>query len=137
MKFGYYEPLLITLFRINDAFLGALLYWIINELFDRSSQFQFEATLVVFLLILVSFPYIGVYRSWRVLSIKREFIKLFQACCVVFILIFSLSFLFIMPHLFPRKSISLWMLFNRPLHKLAEGDETICLINRATCLQRV
>jgi len=111
MKFTsrYYEPLLITLFRISDGIIGAFLFWLFFLLIYVNEKFHIEAALLIFLLINVSFFYVGIYRSWRTASVFLEFRKIIQGSLLVYFLLFTISYLLEISYFFPRKAIIPWM----------------------------
>ncbi len=105
----YYEPLLITLFRISDGIFGAFLFWLHFIMIYEDKIFNIETSLLIFLIINVSFFYVGIYRSWRTASVFQEFRKIIQGALLVYLLIFAISHLLEISYFFPRKAIIPWM----------------------------
>jgi putative colanic acid biosysnthesis UDP-glucose lipid carrier transferase len=84
----HYEPLLITLFRLSDALLAGLLFYLLSFRVQPCGRYSVEAAVIIILLTMVVFPYTDVYRSWRHSSITDEIKIIALNCFIVFVLFF-------------------------------------------------
>lgn len=104
-----YEPLLITLFRIFDAFLASAFFAISVLVFQDHARFLFTATLLVFLLTMLGFEYGGVYVSWRFSSIYEEVRRLIWNSFMVVIYTILIGFFLRFEDAYSRGAILAWM----------------------------
>ena len=65
-------------------------------------------SIVLFIIILMSFSSVGLYQSWRMGSIYEEFNKLIQGCIIVYLLLFTIIYLLKLSLFFPRRVILSW-----------------------------
>ena len=121
VRIRQYEPLLITLFKVSDGLIGVFLLWVIVFFLGRGSYYA-EISPIIFFTILLSFSSVGVYQSWRMSSIRKEFEKLIQGCIIVYFILFTIIYFLKASSIFPRRVILSWM-FAWP---------TVLLVHRAT-----
>lgn len=108
VRLRQYEPLLITLFKVSDGLIGVFLLWVIVFL-EEGREYYIEVSPIIFFTILLSFSSWGVYQSWRMGSIRKEFGKLIQGCFTVCFILFTISFFLKASSIFPRRVILSWM----------------------------
>ncbi|MFC1540930.1 undecaprenyl-phosphate glucose phosphotransferase [Candidatus Latescibacterota bacterium] len=84
----HYEPALITLFRLGDALLAGLVFYLMSFSVQPRGVYGIEVAVIIFLLTMVVFPYTGVYRTWRYPSITDEIKTIAWSCFIVFVLFF-------------------------------------------------
>jgi len=65
-------------------------------------------SIVLFILILMSFSSVGLYQSWRMGSLSNEFKKIIQGCILVYFLLFTLIYLLRLSTFFPRRIVLSW-----------------------------
>jgi len=86
VKTRHYEPALITLFRIIDAIMAALILYVTAYAFSYSEKNIIEAAIIIFLLTIIVYTYTGVYRSWRLTSTIDEIKTIVWGSVIVFVL---------------------------------------------------
>jgi len=109
IKLRQYEPLLITLFKVSDGFIGVFLFWFVAS-WGKIGKYKTEASLVLFFIILANFSYTGLYQSWRMSSLQEEFKKLIQSCLIVYFILFIIIYFLKVSSFFPYSVILSWML---------------------------
>jgi putative colanic acid biosysnthesis UDP-glucose lipid carrier transferase len=85
------EPSTITLFRVTDSGIGALIFLKIGGLFNVPLVLNIDASLMIFLLVIVVFTYFKVYRTWQESSLSGMIIKLIEGCILSFAILLIMS----------------------------------------------
>jgi len=105
-----YEPMLMTLFRLLDAYLGAVLFFWINSYFDLYPPHAKEAGLIIFILSISVFHQMGIYRSWRFSSIRSEIHNIFSGCFILYAILFLIGYFLEILGEFGRVGVITWTL---------------------------
>lgn len=108
-KLRPYEPLLMTLLRVLDASLGAALFIGPIAFLDMDSPYIWEATILIFFMIMVCFHAVGLYRSWRFSSLQYEISQIFLGCFILYAFLFSIGYFLKVSHEFSRHVMICWM----------------------------
>jgi putative colanic acid biosynthesis UDP-glucose lipid carrier transferase len=109
MTLRIYEPFMIVLLRVLDAFSGPILLYLIAFFLRVMPPYIWEAVLILFCLILITMNYVGIYRSWRFSSIHRELSRILLACLVVYFILLFILYFFSISHWYSRTLLLCWM----------------------------
>jgi putative colanic acid biosysnthesis UDP-glucose lipid carrier transferase len=105
----HYEPALITMFRLGDALLASVVFYLVSFRVQPRGGYSIEAAVIIFLLTMIVFPYAGVYRSWRHSSITDEIKTIAWSCFIVFVLFFLFIKFFYNFQYFIHKPLLYWI----------------------------
>jgi putative colanic acid biosysnthesis UDP-glucose lipid carrier transferase len=109
-KLRTYEPLLMTLHRVIDAFLGAGLFLLLCILYGRYRVRNQDSAIFIFFATLVCFSVVKIYQSWRGTSLLNEANRILLGCCTVYMVFFSTVYLLNISYVFPRRVALTWMI---------------------------
>jgi putative colanic acid biosynthesis UDP-glucose lipid carrier transferase len=105
-----YEPLLMSLHRFFDAFLGAALLLVLAWYFSHYGRDYLILAAFTFLIALVCMEAVGLYRSWRTNSLyATEIRRLLSGCISVSLILLSAIYFLNISHHFSRLVMILWM----------------------------
>lgn len=110
MSFRYYEPLLVMLMRVLDAFLGSALFYLVAFYHHMMPPYVKEVEFVLFFLILIVMHHIGIYRSWRFSSTRNELSKITLGCVAVYFFLIFILYFFSISQWFTRTVLLNWMI---------------------------
>jgi putative colanic acid biosynthesis UDP-glucose lipid carrier transferase len=106
-----YEPLLMTLARLLDAFLGAILLLGWAYYFQMYQHEYLVLVFLIFFIALVCLHASGVYRSWRTSAFFGDEIRrLLAACLAIYIVYFGAVYFLKVSTVFSRRVMLAWML---------------------------
>ena len=109
-KLRPFEPLLMTLLRLGDGFLGALLFLGLGVYFGMYTERYPAAALLIFLSTLVTFNAVGLYKSWRTASLRGEMHQVLVGCLFVCAMLLSAGYLLKVSSEFSRRVLLGWVL---------------------------
>ena len=109
-KLRPYEPLLMTLHRVWDALLGVGFLVALSIIFHKLIPHIWETAILIFLLTVICFHAVGLYRSWRFSSFQYEISQIFFGCFILYTFLFLMGYFLKVSHEFPRSVVISWML---------------------------
>jgi putative colanic acid biosynthesis UDP-glucose lipid carrier transferase len=99
----------MTLLRAWDALLGVASFIGLSVLLKSNLVLIWEAAILIFLLAMICFHAVGLYRSWRFSSFQYELSQIFFGCFVLYAVLFLVGYLFKVSHEFSRNAVVTWM----------------------------
>lgn len=105
-----YEPLLMTLLRGADAFMGAVFFILLNAYFDMHLPHNKEAAVTIFFFILITFHIAGLYRSWRFSSLQYEISQILNGCFILYTILFLVVYFLKISTEFSRVVVIHWII---------------------------
>lgn len=105
-----YEPLLMTLLRVIDSFMGASLFVGLTILLSSEFPFIKESFILISLISLVLLHMAGLYSSWRFSSFQYEISQIFSGCILVYIFMILAAFFFNAINIFSIKMVLAWFI---------------------------
>jgi putative colanic acid biosysnthesis UDP-glucose lipid carrier transferase len=103
------EPVLITLFRICDALLSAVVFCLTVYFIKPGVPYLIFAGIFIFLVTMLVFEYGKLYVSWRFRSIREEIHRLIVFSIVVCVITIVSAYLLQAEFIFSRRVIFVWM----------------------------
>lgn len=105
----YFEPTIITVYRIIDPILVGMVLYGILQLYSFQNVVASELSLIIALLVSVVFTYKGVYRSWKYSSKKEEFKIVLESFAIVFLIFSAFIYLFKVITFCPRRAFIIFV----------------------------
>lgn len=94
-KLRPYEPMLMSLHRLFDAFLGVGLFlglaWYFG-MYEVYGQIHLLMAVLIFFIAIACLDLAGIYQSWRTGMVLNEIRQLFSGCFMVYITIFTIAY---------------------------------------------
>jgi putative colanic acid biosynthesis UDP-glucose lipid carrier transferase len=109
-KPGPYAPILMTFYRLSDAFLSAGLFLGFSWIFQRYQPGYLVASIIIFFIALISFDAAGLYQSWRGTRLRSEFNRIVLGCAVIYALLLVVSYVLKVSGQFSRLTVLSWMI---------------------------
>jgi putative colanic acid biosynthesis UDP-glucose lipid carrier transferase len=109
-KLRPYEPLLMTLLRFGDAFLGVSYFLGLSWIYNMYNPNYLMVGNLIFFITMICFHVVGLYSSWRVTSLRYEIHQIILGCISVVILMLLVGYALKVSHLFSRRVALTWMI---------------------------
>jgi len=107
---GNYEPTTITLYRFIDALMGALIFFAIGTYYNVWYYYNYIAFFLIFFIVIVTFTYFGVYRTWQQYGLYKIALKSVLGSAIVIAILLAISYPLNALNLFPPEVILLWII---------------------------
>ncbi len=105
-----FEPALMALHRIGDAFLAAGFFLFLAVAYQMYVPDYISAALLIFFLTTLLFQSAGFYKSWRVASLRHEIQQILVGCFFVYVALFATGYFLKVSQVFSRRVIITWII---------------------------
>jgi putative colanic acid biosynthesis UDP-glucose lipid carrier transferase len=109
-RIQHHEHPFLTFNRIWDALAGVALFLGLSVFYEMYQEVYLVVALLILLMILVSFHAVGLYESWRVISIRDEARLILHGCVGVYVMLLATGYSLKVSDVFSRRVFFTWLI---------------------------